>query len=145
VNIVEVSARRVFTPMGFGENNIAQIGIAGEFPNGCYRLKDITWKHDGDNVNIRVWAYRYVGPCPQRITPWFILKDPMVRLTSAAVIEVLPEVETAQNDDCQDGRFPFHKRIAMPRGLPAGEYMIYIRIAGNTGIAKRERILDIKR
>lgn len=221
VSIVEVSARRVFTPMGFGENNVAQIGVAGEFPNGCYRLKDITWKHDGDNVSIQVWAYRYFGPCLQKITPWFILKDlelleakphkifnslasdeplaeipisksgarklsdekpyapvdsfvvqyddennpflmisgyfsnsctnlkamkdNVVKLTNPSVIEVLPEIETAQNDDCHDGRFPFHKRMALPRGLPAGEYMIYVRVAGNTGIAKREWILDIKR
>lgn len=217
LRVIEVKPKQVYTPMGFGENNIAQIGIEGEFPNGCYRLKGIEWSHEEDRISFRAKALKYVGPCLQKITPWFILQDldlleakthkifnplvgsepmanlpikaslskkhadeksyapvdgfilgydenldptvtltgyfdnsctafkdtdePMIHKTNESVIEILPETVTLQEPNCQSGKFAFTKTLHLPAEIPAGKYMIYVRIDGNTGIAKREWIV----
>lgn len=75
LQFVEVTPTAVYTPMGFGENNVAQIGVEGEFPNGCYRLVSIEHKVKRNKIFVRGRAIKFTGPCLQVITPWFQLHD----------------------------------------------------------------------
>jgi hypothetical protein len=74
--IVEVKGHTTYTPMGFDDNDVAQIVVEGSFKNSCYRLKEVkTYRISEDQVGFRVFAYKYSGSCLQIITPFFETVD----------------------------------------------------------------------
>jgi hypothetical protein len=58
---VEQSApiKRVFVPLGFDDNDMAEVIIQGEFPTSCFRVGQSGFDVDLDQKRIDVWATAY--------------------------------------------------------------------------------------
>lgn len=75
--VVPVDAVRVFVPVGFDDNDNAQVVLDGYLPSGCYRLARTETSVDPATRQIRVQAMaRYFDiPCIEARIPYNVVVD----------------------------------------------------------------------
>lgn len=69
---VNVPLDRVFTPIGFDDNDRTQVAVEGLFANTCYRVGPHAVKVDDvkHTISIQQQAYYYGGVCLQMMVPF---------------------------------------------------------------------------
>jgi hypothetical protein len=70
--LVPAPAERSYVPQGFDTNDNAQVVVAGEYPNSCFRVGHSTYSIDRLNkkIDIEVTAYKSEGYCLQVMVPF---------------------------------------------------------------------------
>lgn len=72
-SVVHAPVQKVFVPVGFDDNDNAEIVVHGYFPNSCYKAGQVTAEVDATNRKITVHAKAYLYPasfCLQMILPF---------------------------------------------------------------------------
>lgn len=70
---VPVSITKAFIPIGFDDNDVSQVVIAGTLPNTCYKLGPTTYSVDSASrsIAVRQMAYHYPGvACLEVLIPY---------------------------------------------------------------------------
>lgn len=72
-DLVGVNARYLFAPVGFDDNDEAEVVVDGYLPSGCYKLTEpeITVDKDLKIVTVAPKARYYNVPCIEMLVPYF--------------------------------------------------------------------------
>ncbi len=75
--LIPVPVETYYTPMGFDDNDNAQIILAGEFANSCQSIGPVQSRVDRDNKVVYLYptAYEYKGMCLQVKVPFMRVVD----------------------------------------------------------------------
>ena len=90
--LVPVNLDKAYIPIGFDDNDRAEISVAGQLPNSCYKVG--TYRHEVDKakkvITVEQSAYVYFGMCLQVIVPYSqkidlgILEEGMYQIKDAS-------------------------------------------------------------
>ncbi len=71
--LVRIDATTVFVPIGFDDNDEAEVVVEGFLPSGCYRQAkpEVTIDHAARTVEITPMARQFGAPCVQVLVPYF--------------------------------------------------------------------------
>jgi len=75
--LVDFPLDRSFVPIGFDDNDRAQVTVAGVFPDTCYRVAAVSAKLDEKQKKIFITqtAYHYTGICTRVFVPFASVVD----------------------------------------------------------------------
>lgn len=71
---VKFSLEKSWIPVGFDDNDRAQVVVEGTFPNTCFKIDDastqVSLEEKGKTIKIFQKAYKYEGPCQRVLVPF---------------------------------------------------------------------------
>ncbi len=68
--LVSIELKKAWVPVGFDDNDQAQIMVAGIFPNSCYKTGPYTVKQTERGIEVAQLAYLYKAKCIQMAVPF---------------------------------------------------------------------------
>lgn len=72
-DLVRIDATAVFVPVGFDDNDEAEVVVDGFLPSGCYRQAkpELAIDHVARTIEITPMARRFAAPCVEVLVPYF--------------------------------------------------------------------------
>ncbi|PIR22035.1 MAG: hypothetical protein COV44_09660 [Deltaproteobacteria bacterium CG11_big_fil_rev_8_21_14_0_20_45_16] len=128
---IEITAAKVYTPAGFDDNDVAQIILEGQFPNPCYRIKEVKLERLAqDEIGFRISAYQYEDICAQVMTPFMQVVD--IGILDEGSYKIF-DLEEANRDLRHKGDLPVAKATSRKR-----DSYIYAPVDSSYVVYKRD-------
>jgi len=118
----------VYTPLGFDDNDDAEIVLRGKFPDACFKVGPTTAVIDREEetITINAKAYRYSGETCPKVETTFLQSVKMgplpvgeytVRVLNRDVSALNLKVVAAQTDDPDDFLYAPVEAVSFNKGL----------------------------